>query len=148
MHRTVKKVGADLEGLRFNTAISALMIYLNHLTGLEQPPREAFEKLLLCLAPLAPHLAEELWQRLGNQGSISLAAWPSHDESYCVDDTVEMPVQVNGKVRGRVVLPVDASEEEARRLALAEHNVQAALEGKTVVKVVYVPKRILNIVVR
>jgi leucyl-tRNA synthetase len=148
MHRTVKKVGADLEALRFNTSISALMIYLNHLAGLDQPPREALEKLLLCLAPLAPHLAEELWNRLGHEGSISLAPWPSHDEAYCVDDTIEVPVQVNGKVRGRVTLPSEASEEDARRLALAEPHVQAALEGKTVVKLVYVPKRVLNIVVR
>jgi leucyl-tRNA synthetase len=148
MHRTVKKVGADFEALRFNTTVSALMIFINHLATLEAPPREAFEKLLLCLAPLAPHLAEELWHGLGHQSSITQAAWPSHDEALCVDDTVEMPVQVNGKVRGRVVLPANATEEEARNLALAEPNVRASMEGKAVVKVVYVPNRVLNIVVR
>jgi leucyl-tRNA synthetase len=148
MHRTVKKVGADFEALHFNTTVSALMIFLNHLVSLEEPPREAFEKLLLCLAPLAPHLAEELWHQLGHEGSITRAPWPSHDEALCVDDTVELPVQVNGKVRGRVVLPNDATEEQARSVALAEHAVKAALEGKTLVKVIYVPKRVLNVVVR
>jgi leucyl-tRNA synthetase len=148
MHRTVKKVGGDFEALRFNTTVSALMIFTNHLATLETPPREAFEKLLLCLAPLAPHLAEELWHGLGHQSSITQAAWPSYDEALCVDDTVEMPVQVNGKVRGRVVLPTNATEEEARNLALAEQNVRASIEGKTLVKVVYVPKRVLNVVVR
>jgi leucyl-tRNA synthetase len=148
MHRTVKKVGADFEALHFNTTVSALMIFVNHLVALREPPREAFEKLLLCLAPLAPHLAEELWHQLGNEDSITRAAWPSHDEALCVDDTVELPVQVNGKVRGRVVLANDATEEQARRVALAEHAVQAALEGKTLVKVIYVPQRVLNLVVR
>jgi len=148
MHRTVKKIGADFDALRFNTTVSALMIFLNHLATLQEPPREAFEKLLLCLAPLAPHLAEELWHRLGHESSITQAPWPSHDESLCVDDTVEVPVQVNGKVRARVLLPSDASEEQARGVALAEHGVKASLEGKTVVKVVYVPGRVLNVVVR
>jgi leucyl-tRNA synthetase len=148
MHRTVKKVGADFDALRFNTSVSALMIFANHLAALAEPPREAFEKLLLCLAPLAPHSAEELWHQLGHTTSITLTAWPSHDEAQCVDDTVEVPVQVNGKVRGRVVLSNDATEDDARTAALAEQGVRASLEGKTVVKVVYVPKRVLNVVVR
>jgi leucyl-tRNA synthetase len=148
MHRTVKKVGADFDALHFNTTVSALMIFVNHLAGLEQPPRAAFETLLLCLAPLAPHLAEELWHAVGHDTSITRAAWPSYDPALCVDDTVEVPVQVNGKVRGRILLPNDAKEEDARSIALAEPGVRASLEGKTVVKVVYVPKRVLNIVVR
>jgi leucyl-tRNA synthetase len=148
MHRTVKKVGADFDALHFNTTVSALMILTNHLSALEQPPREAFEKLLLCLAPLAPHLAEELWRVLGHDTSITRAAWPSYDPALCVDDTVEVPVQVNGKVRGRIVLLNDATEEDARTGAFAEPSVRASLEGKTVVKVVYVPRRVVNIVVR
>ncbi|HKO92167.1 MAG TPA: leucine--tRNA ligase [Polyangiaceae bacterium] len=149
VHRTVKKVGADFDAMRFNTTVSALMILTNHLAELAEPPREAFEKLLLCLAPLAPHLAEELWQRLGSErGSISRAAWPGYDEALCVDDVVEVPVQVNGKVRGRVVLSSEATEAEAREAALADRGVQLSLEGKTIAKVVYVSKRVLNIVAK
>ncbi|HTV24448.1 MAG TPA: leucine--tRNA ligase, partial [Polyangiaceae bacterium] len=148
MHRTVKKVQSDIEGLHFNTVVSTLMIYSNHLAGLAAVPREAFEKLVLCLAPLAPHLAEELWHGLGHGESITLAAWPAHDEALCVDDTVEMPLQVNGKVRGRVVLPKNATEDDARAAALADRGVQNSLEGKKVVKVIYVAGRILNLVVK
>jgi len=149
VHRTIKKIGADFDAMRFNTTVSALMILTNHLTELAEPPREAFEKLLLCLAPLAPHLAEELWQRLGSQrGSISRAAWPAYDEALCVDDVVEVPVQVNGKVRGRVVLSSDASEADARAAALGDRGVQLSLEGKTIAKVVYVSRRVLNIVAK
>jgi leucyl-tRNA synthetase len=148
MHRTVKKVKGDIEGLHFNTVVSTLMIYSNHLAGLTALPREAFEKLLLCLAPLAPHLCEELWHGLGHRESIATAEWPEHDEALCVDDTVELPVQVNGKVRGRVVLAKEATEEDARAAALADRGVQASLEGKQVVKMIYVAGRVLNLVVK
>jgi leucyl-tRNA synthetase len=148
MHRTVKKVKADIEGLHFNTVVSTLMIYSNHLAGLKEVPREAFEKLLLCLAPLAPHLSEELWSGLGHSGSIANAAFPEHEEALCEDDTVEVPLQVNGKVRGRVVLAKDASEADARAAALADRGVALSLEGKQIVKLVYVPGRILNLVVK
>jgi leucyl-tRNA synthetase len=148
MHRTVKKVGGDIEGMHFNTVVSTLMIYSNHLASLKNPPREAFEKLLLCLAPLAPHLAEELWHGLGHAESIANAPWPAHDEALCVDDTVEVPLQVNGKVRGRVVLGKDATEDDARAAALADRGVVNWLDGKKVVKVIYVPGRVLNLVVK
>jgi leucyl-tRNA synthetase len=148
MHRTVKKVQADIEGMHFNTVVSTLMIYSNHLSGLKELPQEAFEKLLLCLAPLAPHLAEELWHGLGHGTSIADASWPEHDEALCVDDSVEVPLQVNGKVRGRVVLAKDASEADARAAALADRGVQSSLEGKAIVKLIYVPGRVLNLVVR
>jgi leucyl-tRNA synthetase len=148
MHRTVKKVKSDIEGLHFNTVVSTLMIYSNHLSGLAVLPREAFEKLLLCLAPLAPHLAEEQWHGLGHGDSIGVAAWPAHDEALCVDETIEMPLQVNGKVRGRVILAKDASEADARAAALADRGVQNSLGGKQVVKVIYVAGKVLNLVVR
>jgi leucyl-tRNA synthetase len=148
MHRTVKKVKGDIEGLHFNTVVSTLMIYSNHLAGLTALPREAFEKLLLCLAPLAPHLCEELWHGLGHRESIAIAAWPEHDEALCVDDTVELPVQVNGKVRGRVVLAKEATADDARAAALADRGVQASIEGKQVVKMIYVAGRVLNLVVK
>jgi leucyl-tRNA synthetase len=148
MHRTVKKVKGDIEGLHFNTVVSTLMIYSNHLSSLKAVPREAFEKLVLCLAPLAPHLAEELWHGLGHSSSVTEATWPEHDEALCVDDTVEVPLQVNGKVRGRVVLAKDATEADARAAALADRGVASSLGGKQVVKVIYVPGRILNLVVK
>jgi leucyl-tRNA synthetase len=148
MHRTVKKVQSDIEGMRFNTVVSGLMIFTNHLFALTQPPREAFEKLVLCLAPFAPHLAEELWQGLGHQGSISAASWPAHDEAWCADEEVEVPVQVNGKVRGRVVLATDASQEDARAAAMIDRAIQAAVQGKSIVKVIYVAGRVLNLVVK
>ncbi len=148
MHRTVKKVASDIEGLRLNTVVSGLMIYTNHLFGLSQLPREAFEKLVSCLAPFAPHLAEELWQGLGHEGSISSASWPAHDEALCLDDVVEVPLQVNGKVRGRVTLAVNATEDDAKAAALADRGVLNFLEGKRIVKVIYVSGRVLNLVVK
>ena len=148
VHRTVKKVGEDIDALRLNTAVSAMMILANHLNGLAQVPREAAEKLVLCLAPFAPHLGEELWQRLGHEPSVADAPWPSFDPALCVDDTVEIGVQVNGKVRGRVTLGLTASEEEARGAGLGDSNVAKFVEGKQLAKVIYVPGKILNFIVR
>jgi leucyl-tRNA synthetase len=104
VHRTIKKVTEDIEGLRFNTAISQMMILVNHLQTLAAPPRSAMVSLLLVLSPFAPHLAEELWQQLGNAPSIGAQAWPTFEPALCQDDVIEMPVQINGKVRSRVVL--------------------------------------------
>lgn len=157
MHRMVKKVTHDIEGLRFNTCISTMMIYVNHLSSLEVIPRSALQELLLCLSPFAPHLAEELWSELGfNRAQagdesparcIAEAAWPTWDESLCVDAVVILPVQVNGKVRGRVEMARDASEEQAYQAALQDEQLQKALEGKSLKKIVYVPGRILNLIV-
>ncbi|MEO7032809.1 MAG: leucine--tRNA ligase [Polyangiaceae bacterium] len=147
VHRTVQKVGEDIVALRLNTAVSAMMILVNHLNGFEQPPREAVEKLVLCLSPFAPHLAEELWAQLGHPPSIANAPWPSFDPSLCVDDVLEIAVQVNGKVRGRAALPRDADEAAARAAALADPNVSKFLEGKALKKLVYVPGKILNFIV-
>jgi leucyl-tRNA synthetase len=148
MHRTVRKVQEDIEALRFNTAISALMIYVNHLATLPVLPRVALERLISCLAPFAPHIAEELWQQLGYHASIADVPWPSYDAALCIDDVVEVPVQVNGKVRGRLLLPPDADEDRARALALEDAAIQASLAGKELKKVIYVPGRVLNLVVR
>ncbi len=147
VHRTVQKVGDDIVALRLNTAVSAMMILVNHLNGLEQPPREAVEKLLLCLSPFGPHLAEELWAQLGHPPSIANVPWPSFDLALCVDDVLEIAVQVNGKVRGRAALPRDADEAAARAAALADPNVSKFLEGKALKKLVYVPGKILNFIV-
>ena len=147
VHRTVKKVGDDIDALRFNTAVSSMMILTNHLSGLDKPPRGAVEKLTLCLAPFAPHLGEELWERLGHAPSVATVPWPSFDPALCEDDEREIGVQVNGKVRGRAMLAVTATEDDARQAGLADPNVAKFVEGKTLRKVVYVPGKILNFIV-
>jgi leucyl-tRNA synthetase len=148
VHRTVKKVGEDIDALRMNTAVSAMMILVNHLNGLENPPKSAVEALVLCVSPFAPHLAEELWETLGHPPSVADAPWPAFDPALCEDDTIEIGVQVNGKVRGRVMLPKAAAQEEATRLALADPNVAKFIEGKTPTKIIYVPAKILNFIVK
>ncbi len=145
--RTVKKVGDDVEAMRFNTAVSAMMILANHLHALDAPPRAAVETLVLLLSPFAPHLTEELWDRLGHAPSIADVPWPSYDPALCIDAEVEIAVQVNGKVRGRITLARDASEETARELALADAGTTAHVAGKTIKKVVYVPGRIVNLII-
>jgi len=147
VHKTVKKVTDDVESLRFNTAISAMMILTNHLHGFDHPAREAMDALVRCLAPFAPHVAEELWERLGHQPSIANVPWPTYDAALCIDAEIEIAVQVNGKVRGRITVARDASEETARTLALADEGAKPHLEGKTVRKVIYVPGRIVNVIV-
>ncbi len=152
LHKLVKKVTHDIEAMAFNTAISAMMVFVNHLHGIAQPPREAVEKLTQLVAPFAPHLGEELWSRLhthpaGPGASIARAPWPTYDEALCIDDVIEMAVQVNGKVRGRVTLPRAASEDEARAAALAADGVGVHTAGKAVKKFIYVPGKIINLVV-
>jgi leucyl-tRNA synthetase len=147
MHRTLKKVGDDIDSLRLNTAVSQMMILSNHLNGLERPPRAAVELLVLCLAPFAPHLGEELWEKLGHPPSIANVDWPSFDPALIVDDDIEIAVQVNGKVRGRARLSRTASEIEARAVALADENVSKFLLGKPEKKLIYVPGRVLNFIV-
>ena len=147
-HRTVKKVTQDIEALRYNTAVSAMMIFTNHLHGLPAVPREAAEKLVLCLSPYAPHLAEDLWRGpLGHTASLATEPFPDFDEAFCIDDIVEIAVQVNGKVRGKISLSPTATEDVARAAALADENVQKHIAGKAVRKLVYVPGRILNVIV-
>ncbi len=147
LHRTIKKVGDDIQHLSFNTAISAMMVLLNHLGSFKDVPKEAAEGLALIVSPFAPHVAEEIWHSWGHDKSIALAAWPSFDPAMCVDDVLEMAVQVNGKVRGRVTLPVKASESEAREAALAAEGVSTYTSGKTIKKFIYVPGKIVNLVV-
>jgi leucyl-tRNA synthetase len=152
LHRTIKKVTGDIETLSFNTAISAMMVLANHLNGLDSVPEEAAATLALLVSPFAPHLGEEVWLRLGHGSpdqpeSLGHAPWPTRDEAMCVDETVEIGVQVNGKVRGRVTVARDAKEADARALAEVAEGVGGFLAGKTVKKFVYVPGRIINFVV-
>lgn len=146
-HRSIKKIGQDIEALRFNTAISTMMIWLNQLASYEQPPRASIEALVRCLAPFAPHLAEELWQQLGHAPSIANAQWPSYDEALCVDDQIEMAVQVNGKMRGRITLAKQADAKQAEEAALDDPNVRKFIGDKPVKKTIYVPGKILNLIV-
>jgi len=147
VHKTVKKVGEDIEAMRFNTAISAMMILVRHLGGLPAVPLEAARVFALVLSPFAPHLGEELWEKLGGTASLAYEPWPSYDPALVKDEVVEIGVQVNGKLRGTISIPVASSQDDARAVALAEPNVAAHVAGKTVRKLVYVPGKIVNFIV-
>jgi leucyl-tRNA synthetase len=147
MHKTVQKVGDDIEHLRFNTAVSAMMILVNRLLELPKVPVPAAERLALLLSPFAPHVAEELWEKLGHTKSIAHEPWPSFDPALVVDDVVEIAVQVNGKVRSRVKLARTATEADARKAIAGDPAVAMHTEGKTEKKFLYVPGRIINVVV-
>ncbi len=149
LNATIKKVGEDLEAMSFNTGISAMMVFVNAFAGEgKELPREAAEKFVLCLAPFAPHLGEELWQFLGHPDTLAYEPFPAFDPQALVEDEVEIPVQVLGKLRGRVTVPLAATPAEMEALAKANPDVAKHLEGKTIVKVVAVPKRMVNFVVR
>jgi leucyl-tRNA synthetase len=149
LHRTIAGVSEDYATLRNNTAVAKLIEYTNHLTKQHRDsvPRAAVEPLVLMLAPLAPHLAEELWSRLGHTESLAHGPFPVADPNYLVDETVEYPVQVNGKVRGHIVVPTDADADTLQAAALADEKVQAFLAGATPRKVIVVPGRLVNLVV-
>jgi leucyl-tRNA synthetase len=145
-HATIKGVTDSMERLAFNTAIARLIELNNELVALERVPRAVAEPLVLMLAPLAPHVAEELWERLGHDSSLAYAPWPAHDEAKLAVDAVEIAVQVKGKVRGKVTVAPDAAEDEVREAALAEPNVARHVEGKTLRKVIYVPGKLVNLI--
>ncbi|MFC0015053.1 MULTISPECIES: leucine--tRNA ligase [Allobacillus] len=145
-HETVKKVTEDYENLHFNTAISQLMVFVNEGYKAEVIPRQYVEGFVKMLSPIAPHLGEELWSLLGHEDSITYATWPEYDESKLTEDTVEIVLQVMGKVRSKVSVPVDATKEELEEIALADEKIKEWIEGKTVRKVIAVPGKLVNIV--
>lgn len=148
VHKTIQKVTSDIEGLRFNTSISAMMILVKHLGSLPAVPADAIRSLALVLSPFAPHLGEEIWERLGAASrSLAYEPWPEFDPALVKDDVVEIGVQVNGKTRGTISIAVDADEETARSAALAEERVRAHVEGKTVKKFIYVKGKIVSFIV-
>ena len=147
LHETIKKVGDDIEGLRFNTAISQMMICANALQKAPAVSRASALTLLQLLAPFSPHIAEELWSRLGATGSIMTAPWPAYDAAKLATTEVKLVFQVNGKHRGDQLVPVGLTQEAAVQLAQASASAAPFLAGKTVKRIVYVPGRILNIVV-
>ena len=149
LNATIKKVDEDLASMNFNTAISAMMVFVNAFAGDGKDlPREAAEKFVLCLAPFAPHLGEELWQFLGHADTLAYEPFPAFDPAALVENEIEVPVQVLGKLRGRVTVSVDAKPPEMEAAARANPDVAKFLEGKQVVKVICVPKKMVNFVVR
>ena len=147
LHQTIKKVGEDIERFAFNTAISQLMIFLNHLEKLEHISRDAFHNILLLISPFAPHIAEELWHDLGEESSVQQASWPKFDENKTRRATINIAIQVNGKLRGTLNVASDITEEAARKSAGALPEVGKWLDGKTVKRIVYVSGRTINFVV-
>lgn len=147
LHKTIQKVTEDIEKLSFNTAISQMMIYVNHFTRSEKKPRKALKPYIQLLQPFAPHLCEELWARLGEKESLSYAAWPAFDPALVKESVITMAVQVLGKTRGTIELDPDADQATAEKLALEIQAVQQQMVGKTVKKVIFVKGKILNFVV-
>lgn len=147
MHRTIQKVTEDIEGLKMNTAIAQMMTLLNQLYD-KGVNRAEYKTLLILLNPFAPHVTEELWQMLGETDLLSLHTWPDFDESKTVESTIQIAVQINGKVKGKIMLPMDCAKEEALEIAMADAKVSNAIAGKTVVKSIVVPNKIINLVVK
>lgn len=145
-NQTVKKVTEDFENLHFNTAISQLMVFVNEAYKADALPYAYIEGFVQLLAPIAPHIAEELWEILGNEGGISYVPWPTFDEAALVESEVEIVCQINGKVRAKLMVPVDSSKEALEELALANEQVKEHIAGKTVRKVIAVPNKLVNIV--
>lgn len=147
LHSTIKKIGEDIEGMRFNTAIAQMMIFVNEFYKYKQKPREAIEKFLLCLAPFAPHIAEELWHLLGHNESVTLQSYPIFDEKKASKSQIEMVVQVNSKIRGKFPCDLDLSQEEVEARAKEDEKVQSYLDGKQIRKVIFVQNKIINFIV-
>jgi leucyl-tRNA synthetase len=146
LHKTIQRVTEDVEQLGFNTAIAAMMEFVNLATGREKTPRRLLETFLLLLSPFAPHFAEEVWRALGHADTIANQSWPKHDPALVRDDVIEIAVQVNGKLRDTIAIPADADRATQEKLALASDKVKKALDGKAPRKVIVVPKKIVNVV--
>ncbi|MFA5761710.1 MAG: class I tRNA ligase family protein, partial [Dehalococcoidales bacterium] len=154
-HQTIKKVTHDIDKIRFNTMISTLMEYTNYLGKIkdngsvsQKDWQEAIKILLLLLAPSAPHIAEELWQKTGHKYSIHNWKWPEWDEELAQDEEIPIIIQINGKTRDKEMVSASITEEEAKEIILAKPKVKAYLEGKEIVKIIYVPKKLINLVIR
>ncbi len=150
LHEAIKKVTEDIENMRFNTAISALMIFVNEANGWDNVPRSVAEPFVMLLSPFAPHIAEEIWNRLGHDESLAYEEWPQLNEDFLVDESVEIPVQVNGKVRANITVPADKQKDKDFVIGLAKQqkNIIRHLEGTSIVKEIFVPGRIVNLVVK
>jgi leucyl-tRNA synthetase len=152
LHATIKKVTEDIESFSFNTAISQMMIFVNAFTNVEAIPLATMRTFLILLNPFAPHISSELWDRLSAEfddarGDVTEQPWPAHDESLLIEDEVEIVIQINGKLRERMNMSILATEEELKTAALSNPKIQDRIAGKTVRKVIVVPKKLVNIVV-
>mgnify|MGYP002514676198 FL=1 len=147
LHKTIKKVQEDIERFSFNTSISTFMICVNELSDLKCNKKEILEPLCILLSPFAPHITEELWNLMGNKGSISFASFPAFDESVLVENTFKYPVSINGKMRANVEIALDLDKDEVEKIVLANAEVQKYIDGKQIKKIIFVPKKIVNIVV-
>jgi leucyl-tRNA synthetase len=148
LHRTIKKVGEDITGLRFNTAIAELIKLNNEISRLKSVPKQLAETFTLLIAPFAPHLAEEIWSRLGHAQSLARRPWPQYDEAKLVETSMELPVQVNGKLRGNVTVPASAADQEILAAAKDVPSVKPWLDGKSIIKEIYVAKKLVSFVVK
>ena len=148
IHKTIKKVSDDFEHLKFNTGIAALMSLLNEFNDHGKINKEDMRAFLTLLNPVAPHITEEIWTNIGLEGYLHNASWPVYEEEKTKDDVIELPVQVNGKVRGTIEVDAEAGKEEVIEEAKKDENITRFLEGKTVVKEIFVPGKIFNIVVK
>jgi leucyl-tRNA synthetase len=148
VHKLIKAVGDDIERLSFNTAIAKMMEFTNLFLKADRRPKSAMETLVLLLSPFAPHMAEELWQLLGHPRTLAYEPWPQFDPSKLIDETVEIPVQINGKLRSRLIPPRELSSQQLEELARADERITELLAGKQVVKIVVVPGRLVNFVIK
>jgi len=148
LHKTIKKVSLDTNNLEFNTAIAQMMIFINEIFKSEKLYRKIWEPFILLLAPYAPHMAEELWEKLGHSPSIANQAWPEWIEDLTKDEELTIVVQINGKVRSKMQMPADISEEEMKESALNIDRIKELLSDKEVKKVITVPKKLVNIVAK
>jgi leucyl-tRNA synthetase len=147
LHAAIKKVTQSVTDLKFNTAIAEMMVFVNEATKAVAVPRDWFEAFVRILAPFAPHVAEEMWQRLGHTQGISFEPWPAYDEGKLARDTIVIAVQVNGKLRGQIEVPADAAEDTIKAAARADEKVVPFLDGKPIKKEIYVKGRLVNLVV-
>jgi len=146
-HQTVKKVTEDFEGLRFNTAISQMMVFINECYKADVLPKAYIEGFVKLLSPICPHIAEELWEKLGSSaGTIAYEAWPAYDEAKMVDDEIEIVIQINGKVKTKLMVPADANKDALEQIAMEDSQVKEQIDGKTVRKIIAVPGKLVNIV--
>ena len=148
VHKTIKKVSEDIENMKFNTAIAALMSLVNELYDKKSINKAEYKTILILLNPFAPHITEEIWQQCEFGGMLNEQEWPSFDESKCVDDTIEIAVQISGKVKSRISIPVNADKDEIIAMAKEDPTIKAILEGKTIIKEICVPGKIVNIVAK
>jgi leucyl-tRNA synthetase len=148
LHKTIKAVTADIETLSFNTAIARLMEFVNFFSREEQRPRSIMEAFVLLLSPMAPHIAEELWRALGHEKTLAQEPWPVHDEELAIDNEIEIPVQVNGKVRARIQVPRGTPRESLESMARADERIQQLIGGSSIARVVVVPDRLVNFVIK